>query len=109
TARAMDRRQNEVASLSSLGMMMLDEFDRDRIIRTSLDTAATVTGSQYVWIRLFDDRNPTDEELLTGFVEPVPVDVIDQFHRLSLPGDQGETIGEVGRRTPNIALYNAAV
>lgn len=109
TARAMDRRQNEVASLSSLGMMMLEEFDRDRLIRSSIDTAATVTGSQYVWIRLFDGVDAGYEEVLTGYVDPVPTELVDRFHRLGLPGSGAGTIGEVGRRATTISLFSVAV
>lgn len=109
TARAMDRRQNEVASLSSLGMMMLDEFDRDRLIRNSIDTAATVTGSQYVWIRLFDGADAAAEEVMTGYADPVPPELVDRFHELGLPGNGAGTVGEVGRRASTISLYNVAV
>ncbi len=109
TARAMDRRQNEVASLSSLGMMMLDEFDRDRLVRNSIDTASTVTGSTYVWIRLFPRDDADREEIMTGYVDPVPTEIVERFHALRLPEEMAGTIGEVGRTTRRIALYNAAV
>lgn len=108
TARAMDRRQHEVASLSTLGMMMLDEFDRDRLIAGAIDTAAEVTGSVFVWLCLYDDPDSDDDERIVGERHQISPTMVDHVHRLALPEGAG-TIGEVGRTADAISLFRATL
>ncbi len=54
TAEAIDRRNNEVASLVNLAQLLTRSFDPLELVDTSLSIAREVTGSAVAWMRLRD-------------------------------------------------------
>ncbi len=107
TARAMDRRQQEVASLSNLGMMMTDSFDRDRMLQSSLETAADVTDSQLAWIRLYSEESGSDGESPLEYAsDPQLATLYDALESLQVKLEDGtRAIRQIARSIEKVSLY----
>ncbi len=105
TARMIDRRQQEVTSLSNIGKMMSGAFDREVLLGNFLKTAADVTGSELSWLRLRDRiRSATEREAHRFALKNELIAVIDEIEAVR-PGVGGESLVERGEENEEIIFF----
>lgn len=105
TARIIDRRQQEVASLSDIGKMMSGAFDREVLLDTFLKTAAEVTGSELSWFRRHDMTTADEGHKAHWFtLRSELIGVIDEIEEVRL-SELNETLVQRAVRIEEISLF----
>ena len=104
TARMIDRRQQEIRSISDIGVMMAGEFDRDALLEKLIGTAAHVSTSELAWLRLASGGHADHTEGAPPYAKrPELAELIGQIERITV-GDR-TPLQETAQVVEEVSLY----